>query len=598
MRTLLTLLAVAPLLARAQPDPTNITVTSAEADAVLHGTYDPVPYLPSALITERDEIVCHIERETSADSLYLFLEKLAGFHTRHNYSDTTSADTGIGAARRWIYSKFQQFSQRNEDRLIPSYMQFDIDASGLCGAGTFRNIFAVLPGRDTSDPSVIIIEAHADTRCEVACDVNCRAHGADDNGSGTAMVMELARVMSALSFDHTIVFMATVGEEQGLYGADAFSKYCLNNDIPVKAVQNNDIVGGVICGHTASPPGCDKFMAIDSTQIRIFSFGNTSSDHKGYARFVKMIYEECLLPIVEVPMMVSVMAPEDRTGRGGDHMPFRQRGYTAVRFTAANEYGNGAPDSTYLDHQHTSEDIIGYDTNGDQVIDSFLVDFNYLRRNTVINGVSAALAACGPDAPDFTIDVSAGNVTVNITDPAHHDHYRIGLRGTTGHDFQAVYTVKAASSHVVPTAGGTVRVSVAAVDSNNVMSLFATEQTKTGAPVSNNPSADTVEYRAVNCWPEGVERTPAGATPEHLRVAPNPFEDQTYIFIDQSAGSLLSPVLQVTDPTGRVMVSRPVGPGTGTSLLDGSQWPAGIYLVTLFSDGRPVGSQKITRVRR
>lgn len=596
---------IAPVIALAQPIPTNIIITNSLADQAIRGNYDPNDYLPATIITDPDEIVCHIERETSADSLHSFLQALSDFHTRHTYSDTVSVDSGIGAARRWIHSKFAQFSQRNEDRLIPSYMQFDIDASGQCGAGQFRNIFAVLPGRDTSDPAFILIEAHADSRCEERCDIDCRAHGADDNGSGTVMVLELARVMSELSFDHTIVFMATVGEEQGLYGADAFSKYCDDNGIAIKAVQNNDIVGGIICGSTASPPGCTQLLAIDSTQIRIFSFGNAGSDHKGYARFVKMNYEECLLPIVSVPMMVSVMAPEDRTGRGGDHIPFRQRGYTAIRFTSANEYGNGAPDSNYTDHQHTSEDIIGYDTDGDQVIDSFLVDFNYLTRNTVINGVSAAMAAVGPDMVTCAIDESGGNVTVNITDPNGYNHYRVGVRGPSVYDFESVYTVKNSTSFVLPdiTAGANLRVSVAAVDSLGVMGLFSKELSKNGAVASSNPNADTLEFRGVNCWPDGVDSPDdPGDSGMRMRVTPNPFEDQSYVMITPGSAQQVSPRVQITDGTGRIVESRMVelspSATTTTLLLDGRDWPAGIYMVTLLSDGIPRSTQKITRIKR
>ena len=606
MKRLLYLLVVSPIVVAAQTTPTNIFITNTVADQIIRGNYNPNDYAPSTVITNPNSIVCHVESETSSDSLFAFLEKLSSFHTRHTYSDTVSSDTGIGAARRWIHSKFEQFSQRNENRLVTSYMQFDIDASGQCGSGTFRNTFAVLPGRDAGDPSFILIEGHADSRCEERCDIDCLAHGADDNGSGTVMVMELARVMSKLSFDHTIVFMATVGEEQGLYGAHAFAKYCQDSGIAVKAVQNNDIVGGVLCGHTASPPGCSEFMTIDSTQIRIFSFGTANSDHKGYARFVKMTYEENLLPIVSVPMAVSVMAPEDRTGRGGDHIPFRQRSFTAIRFTSANEFGHGAPDSNYLDHQHTSKDIIGYDTDSNGVIDSFLVDFNYLRRNSVINGVAAALAANGPDQVTFSIGQASGKYTVTITDPNSYQHYRIGVRTTTSNDFSAVYTVKNATTFDIPNiqSGTMTRVSVAAVDGRGVMGLFAKEQSQSATSNTSNPGADTLQFRAMNCWPEGIESHDEKESPENIsmRVAPNPLENEAYILIQLPESFRSGQArIEILDATGRQIHLRRMTLTSGRQIperLSAEQWPSAIYWVALFVDDIPVANEKITVIHR
>ena len=262
--------------------------------------------------------------------------------------------------------------------------------------GQHRNIFAVLPGIDPDLDHIIIVEGHMDSRCAGLCDINCPAQGVEDNATGTALVLELARVMSKYSFSNTIVFMATIGEEQGLLGAEAFVQYAIQNDIPIEAVFNNDIVGGIICGETSSPPSCPGLNDIDSTQVRLFSYGDVNSAHKNLARFTKLEYTEELLPIVEVPMMLTIMSAEDRTGRGGDHIPFRQSGFSAIRFTSANEHGNAnASDPNYHDRQHTSDDILGVDTDNDQVIDSFFVDFNYLTRNTVINGVACGMAAIG-----------------------------------------------------------------------------------------------------------------------------------------------------------------------------------------------------------
>ena len=297
---------------------TNILSTNPIAEEILLGNYNPSDYDPSVEISDHSDIANAIQNAINTDSLKSYLEVLSTFTNRNTGSDTISNSFGIGAARRWVYSKFQQFSAQNENRLVTSYLQFDRD---ICGMAQHRNIFAVLPGTDNTDHEVIIIEGHIDSRCDGVCDVLCDAHGMEDNGSGTALVMELARIMAKLSLKNTIVFMATIGEEQGLYGADAFADYAVAKSIPVKAVLNNDVIGGIICGKTSSAPSCPGENHIDSTQVRIFSAGNFNSSSKQLARFAKMQYQDELEPIVNIPMLISIMSGEDRTGRGGDHIP-------------------------------------------------------------------------------------------------------------------------------------------------------------------------------------------------------------------------------------------------------------------------------------
>ena len=183
---------------------------------------------------------------------------MSRFETRHTSSDTASSTRGIGAARRWALHKFQQISEANNDRLVCTYLNWE---RNICGVNEHKNIVAILPGSglgtvNTTAPGIVIIEAHLDSRCDDGCDTSCVAHGMEDNGSGSALVLELARVMSKYQFERTIVFMLTVAEEQGLYGAKALSDYCFQNEVDIAAVLNNDVIGGVICGETSSPPSC------------------------------------------------------------------------------------------------------------------------------------------------------------------------------------------------------------------------------------------------------------------------------------------------------------------------------------------------------
>ncbi|HRI62443.1 MAG TPA: M28 family peptidase, partial [Saprospiraceae bacterium] len=323
MARLLNLFLLSPLFAFAQ---TNILTTNPLAEQILLGNYNPADFAASTVVTDPAVISAGLNTRISPDNLKSYILKMSTFENRNTDSDTLSPVTGIGAARRWVHQKFEGFDQQNENRLVVSYLQFNHQS--VCAAGQYRNIMAILPGSNPSKNGVILIEGHLDSRCDSLCDISCVAEGIEDNATGTALIMELARVMSAYTFENTIVFMATVGEEQGLLGADAFAVYCQQKSIPLRAVLNNDVIGGIICGKTSSPPSCPGLNDIDSTNVRLFSYGGFNSKHKQLARFIKLEYQENILNQALVPMNVHIMSDEDRLGRGGDHIPFRQRNYT------------------------------------------------------------------------------------------------------------------------------------------------------------------------------------------------------------------------------------------------------------------------------
>ncbi|HAO99445.1 MAG TPA: hypothetical protein DCQ83_05320, partial [Fibrobacteres bacterium] len=432
-------LVLSGLVGIAAAQPAQITVTNVAADSVLKGLYNRSRYQASTAIDKVSDIAPDMFQQVSADSLSSYLNKLVTFYNRNSGSDTVSTTTGIGAARRWVYSKFQEFSAQSGNRLLPSYLQFN---QTICSVARHRDIFAVLPGRDTSNHSILIVEGHMDSRCENNCDITCKAHGADDNGSGTVLTMELARVLSKYTFNQTLVFLVTMGEEQSLYGANAFATYCKNSSIPVKAVQNNDVVGGIICGPSSSPPSCPTKGAKDSTHIRIFSLDTNFSMHKAYARFVKGQYEKWLKPTAPIPMEIMIMSPVDRTGRGGDHQPFSDIGMTAVRFTESYENGNGGATSG---RQHTTRDVI---SEGD----TMFVNFEYLRRNTQINAIGLIGAALGPQSPDLTLtETTQHNVQVTVTGSTSPvGTYKIAVRTTGNNDFAVVYTLQGGTTFLLP----------------------------------------------------------------------------------------------------------------------------------------------------
>lgn len=545
---------------------TNILSTNPVAEQIMLGNYSPTTYASSNVIANHDSIIEGIHQNVNADSLKNYIIKIASFQNRNTGADTVSTTTGIGAARKWVYSKFQEISQQNDNRLVTSYLQFD---QLICNMNQHKNIFGVLPGTDTSDNKIIIIEGHIDSRCSGVCDTVCLAEGVEDNASGTALVIELARVMSKYTFKNTIIFMATIGEEQGLYGANAFAEYTVNKGIQVESVLNNDVIGGIICGQTSSAPSCPGLNHIDSLQVRFFSRGGFNSPHKQLARYIKLQYKEELLSMVNVPMSLTIMSAEDRTGRGGDHIPFRQRGIPAMRFTSANEHGDASNGPGYSDRQHTSDDILGIDTNNDMVIDSFYVDFNYLGRNAVINGVASAMIAIGPQSPDLSVNVYSGPaIEVTITNQTQYNKYRIALRTITN-DWDSVYTTSSLIDTIYPPHSNAYIVSVASVDNDDIESLFS---------------------REILVMPTGVkEFTPENKPFELLQNRPNPFDEATIIAVKtNSFKNYQSAYIVIRDVQGKLVKQLPINLNDEVSEVtyEHGYGKTGIYSYSLVVDGQ------------
>ncbi len=565
---------------------------------ILKGDYDPQLYAATQVIDDHADILCALRTEVSPDSLLATLELLGSFHTRNSYSDTTSNSTGIGAARRWAHDRFAAIGAANEGRLLPGYLSFDVIGADCGDAYGWKNVLAVLPGRDTTDASVIIIEGHIDSRCEDACDPQCYAAGIEDNGSGTALVLELARVMSRYTFDRTLVFMLTTGEEQGLIGATAMAEFCTAQGIRIKAVQNNDVVGGILCGETSSPPSCPSNGAVDSLQVRLFSSGNYNFPHRGFARTVKLYYTEKLMAHVPVPMTISIMNQEDRTGRGGDHMPFRAEGFRNLRFCAANEHGDADVDVPgYSDRQHTGDDILGVDTDNDLVVDSFFVDKNYLARNTVINVMSATLLALGPATPEHIVHDEPTGLRVSITTQHTLPEYRIGVRmSNLSMDFDGLYRTTD-TSFVIPNlmAGQAYYVSVAGVDANGIMSPFSKEFVRSNDADTPVAPQDDLPF-TINCAPIGMEEPslPANGV-ELLAPRPNPFQEHVIIGVRvHTRPAYATAALRISDMNGRRLHQRAIALWPGTLEVDyHHQGPAGMLLVELLIDGRSVDARRM-----
>ena len=578
----------------------NLLVTNIEADQILKGNYDPSNYSALSVINDLTEIVCGIKEEISSDSLKSYLEKLSAFYNRNTGSDTISETIGIGATRRWALKKFEAFSAAHENRLVSSYLQFDAD---ICGVPQHRNIFSILPGSDNAK-GVVIIEAHVDSRCESSCDDTCKAHGMEDNGSGSALVLELARVMSKYTFPHSIVFMLTIGEEQGLHGADAFSQYCVNAGIQVIAVQNNDVVGGILCGQTSSGPSCPFENHIDSTHVRVFSANGPS---RGYGHFLKLLYEKKLMSIMEVPMSIEMIDQEDRAGRGGDHIPFREDGFIAIRFSSANEHGDAVlTNSNYTDRQHTSSDILGVDTDMDGLLDSFFVDFNYLARNVLINAFGATMVSIMPPAPTFQLINSGSEFGVQLLGTPQYNTYRVGVRhiNVSSANYDTLYSFSDTNYFSIPNIGAQnlYRVSLAGVDINGVTSIFATETYGLSQVTTATASIDNLNQDPLACFNVSNQRYNLYENNSFnivrlLPCEPNP-TGGSVVFKIESTKDIGSSSISITDMLGNEVARLPfhIQKGLNEVAFEGTLATA-IYFYTLYIGDMIQGVNKFVCVQ-
>jgi hypothetical protein len=303
----------------------------------------------------------------SEERLEAIVDRLAGFRTRHTLSSVSDPQAGIGAARQWIHDQLAGYGPR----LQVSFDRHTVPPGGrITREVELVNVMAVLPGRS---PRRIYVSGHYDTvvlrpppEDSAAARTNDNpAPGANDDGSGTAIVMELARVFaqSDLDFDATLVFIALAGEEMGLVGARMHAQRARADSVRIDAVLNNDITG--------NSRGGDGSM--DGVTVRVFSEGPEDSPSRQLARYVRR-QGALYLP----GHMVRLIAREDRFGRGGDHTAFNQNGYAGVRITESREN---------YDRQHTVRDT----PDG--------VDFPYLARNARLNAAAAATLALAPPAP-------------------------------------------------------------------------------------------------------------------------------------------------------------------------------------------------------
>lgn len=325
---------------------------------------DPI----SAVTLAVDPEILLLINAVSEQQLRVYVQTLEGFGTRSTFSNTQRDDYGIGAARRWIYNEFLRV---NGGALQVTFNDFQANIDGL--STNQRNVIATLPGIG-DHPGAIILMAHYDSRPADPNDGDSQAPGANDNGSGVAILLELARLLSSRSWNQTVVFAAFAAEEQGTYGSRFFVQNMMLSGRTFDAAIDNDIVGG--------RPGI-------SQSIRVFSPGPDTTASRQLARYLGLV-GSLYMPAFRIDLVDGL----DRQGRFSDHREFINAGVPGIRLTESEEDFSA---------QHGAGDT------------SDKIDFIYLRQVAQLNlSVVANLAGAPPPPQVPAVAPMATPGTYNI----------------------------------------------------------------------------------------------------------------------------------------------------------------------------------------
>ncbi len=348
--------------------------------------------------------ISKIVKEISAKNIEATIRKLVSFGTRNTLSEQDDPARGIGAARDYLYDEFQKISKDCGNCLQvekQSFTQPPTANKRVLKPTVLTNVYAILKG--TTDPDrVYVVSGHYDSMCNLdATDITCDAPGANDDASGTAASVEMARVMSKYKFDATLIFMAVAGEEQGLLGSTYFAEQAVKTKMNIEAMFDNDIIGGVTSYKSAPDRQSVRVFAegvpTNETEkeasLRRSIGGENDSASRQLARFVKETAD-----VYSPKFAVQLIYRRDRYLRGGDHIPFLENGFPAIRFTEPHE------DYT---HQHQSVKMVDGKQFGDLIE---FVDFDYIANVTRVNAASLAALALAPAKPK-----NVGILTTRLT---------------------------------------------------------------------------------------------------------------------------------------------------------------------------------------
>jgi Peptidase family M28 len=410
-------------------------------------------------------------KQVSPARIQANIEKLVSFQTRSTLSaqDPASIASGheIGAAREWIKSEFESYARDCGGCLEVKAGAFtESPADRIPKPTEITNVYAVLKGTDPENAKrIVLVTGHYDSRNSNPLDAAGAAPGANDDGSGTAVSLECARVLSKLKFPATIIFLTVAGEEQGLNGSRHFAETAKSEGWNIEAVLNNDIVGG------------DRNPQQDPNVVRVFSEGvsvaatdadlrlirslggESDSRSRQLARYIAEVgrtYDAGVKPLLEFRL--------DRYLRGGDHRSFNQQGFSAVRFTEFREDYN---------HQHQNVRVENGVEYGD--LPKF-INVEYIAAVARLNGATLAALASAPAPPDkvhlLTKELqNDSTLTWEHSPGGRAATYEVLWRATTSPEWEHVEAAGNVTRITLPMSKDNVIFAVRAVDSQNHRSL-------------------------------------------------------------------------------------------------------------------------------
>jgi len=357
---------------------------------------------PFATSARQPQIV-RIVQEIDARNIEKTIRKLVSFGTRNTLSTQSDPNRGIGAARDWLFTEFSKVAEQSGGRMTVEKQTFEQPKAARVPEPTMiTNIVATLKGtQPESAGRTYIVSGHYDSMCTSPTNATCDAPGANDDASGTAAVLEMARVMAKYKFDATIIFMAVAGEEQGLLGSTYAAEQARQKGVDVEAMFTNDIIGsslggnGVRDAHTVRvfSEGVPSSEKPEEANVRRGVGGENDSAPRQLARFIKETGDR-YVPAMRVMMVYR----RDRYLRGGDHIPFLERGFPAVRFTEPNEDYRHQHQNVRIENEVQYGDLPQFD------------DFNYIGNVARVNAACLAALALAPARPK-----NVGLLTTRLT---------------------------------------------------------------------------------------------------------------------------------------------------------------------------------------
>ncbi len=480
-----------------------------------------------------DPQILGLVEQIRSDSILSYITRLTQFHTRHTFSDTTSDSTGIGAAIRWVHTRVQEFDVGGRY----TYEQFPW-VGNFNGNSLTRNILIARTNGTSGDGARYIIGGHLDSRTMSINDNTGFAPGADDNGSSCAAFLELLRV-AQIPFAHSLEVIWFTGEEQGLWGSEAYAQSLSQQGARVDGMIAMDMIS-----HIASPGG-----SIDSTSVRLYAQGDpgqggTASVSRNLQRYLKWV-GEAYSDLDSFEMRV--ISAADRPGRGSDHLSFSGEGYPAVRVIERNED---------LGYQHNSNDTPEH------------LSSTYARRIarcTFGALLTMLVAPTRPPAP-LAEQISANIIRIQIPDsvvlPAGGRFY-LTKRGWFDVHFTEIVDLDSGRQFdYLVTPGEQYGFSISRADSNDRPSPFSTETVIQTLPAS--------------------DRNVLLPSETQLTAAPNPFNAEVQFTIELLQSGHVS--LDVYDLLGRhvaLLLDEPRNAGVHHVSWSPRQLASGLYLACL-----------------